>query len=76
MRLDTIKVIYLKKLGSQVYSIKDINKESGSYVKVNKRQIIDQDYIFAFCNTHMLVYKTKKDNLILFKFLIGHYKNK
>jgi hypothetical protein len=62
--------------GSQLYYIKDIKKGTGSFVKVIKRQAIDQDYIFSFCNSHMIVYKTKADNFLHFKFLLGQFKNK
>jgi pSer/pThr/pTyr-binding forkhead associated (FHA) protein len=59
-----------------LYYIKDIREGSGSFIKINKRQAIEQDSIFSFCNTHIIVYKTKQDNMLRFKFLIGHLKNK
>jgi len=59
-----------------LYYIKDIREGTGSFIKIHKKQVIDQDSIFSFCNTHIFVYKVKSDNLLKFKFLIGSLKNK
>jgi len=63
-------------INNNTYYIKDIREGSGSFIKLNKRQPIEQDSIYSFCNTHIIVYKVKQDKLLRFKFLIGHLKNK
>jgi len=60
---------------SQLYMLKDINNGTGSFVKLVQPQIIDNDYIFSFCEMHLFVYKPLKDNKIKFKFLVGEHKD-
>ena len=62
---------------SNNYNIKDYLKGTGIFIKIDKKQVLDQDYIISFCSTHILVYKiSKSDNILKFKFLQGQLKDK
>jgi len=65
---------YDKTIGE--YCIKDLKNGTGSFIKINKKQMLDHDYIFSFCNTHIFVYKVKEDNVLNLRFLFGMYKKK
>jgi hypothetical protein len=69
--------IYVIKLGNQNYYIKDYQKGTGIFIKIDKKHLLDQEYILSFCNTHILIYKiSRADQILKFKFLQGLFKDK
>jgi len=59
------------------YNVKDFQKGTGIFIKIDTKHLLDQDYIISFCNTHILIYKSSRsDNILKFKFLQGSLKDK
>lgn len=63
------------KLANNQYSIKDCRKGTGLFVRITQ-QILGDDYIFSFYNTHMCVYRVLSDNVLSFKLMNGPQKDR